>query len=479
MKKSFITYTFISLFSLSAVSCSDFLTLSPEHRINELDYWKSEADFETAVVGLYSVLQGHAQNLIWANELGTDNATYQLPQAESNVTGFDYWTLSPTNSYVGNYWSTSYSLISKANTILNRLSCIDFASKSQMEGECKFIRALAYFQLVQFFGDVSISTQEFSSPNQIAGYDFSRKPVEEVYGLILKDLTDAEKLFTNVDIPSNKGKISIGAVKTLLGKVYLTRKEYDLAASKLKDVIDMHVYSLESNFTSLFSEGNDDKGESILEIEFASGNQGEGHGFALHFYPNVINMDVFPGGIIGGGRCVPSKTLWNAYEDGDIRRDTELGNKLPMVDGTTTDYYFCKKFIDFSATTTSDGGVNFTLLRYADVLLMYAEVLNELNKTDEALSYINQVRKRAQVANLEGLSQGQLRLAIEKERQLELCFEGHRWFDLKRTGRLLEVINEDFENLGLAFSVEEYELLLPIPQGQIDTDPNLKQNSGY
>ena len=110
MKKSFITYTFISLFSLSAVSCSDFLTLSPEHRINELDYWKSEADFETAVVGLYSVLQGHAQNLIWANELGTDNATYQLPQAESNVTGFDYWTLSPTNSYVGNYWSTSYSL---------------------------------------------------------------------------------------------------------------------------------------------------------------------------------------------------------------------------------------------------------------------------------------------------------------------------------------------------------------------------------
>lgn len=333
--------------------------------------------------------------------------------------------------------------------------------------------------MFNFFGDVSISTQEFSSPNQIAGYDFSRKPVEEVYGLILKDLTDAEKLFTNVDIPSNKGKISIGAVKTLLGKVYLTRKEYDLAASKLKDVIDMHVYSLESNFTSLFSEGNDDKGESILEIEFASGNQGEGHGFALHFYPNVINMDVFPGGIIGGGRCVPSKTLWNAYEDGDIRRDTELGNKLPMVDGTTTDYYFCKKFIDFSATTTSDGGVNFTLLRYADVLLMYAEVLNELNKTDEALSYINQVRKRAQVANLEGLSQGQLRLAIEKERQLELCFEGHRWFDLKRTGRLLEVINEDFENLGLAFSVEEYELLLPIPQGQIDTDPNLKQNSGY
>lgn len=479
MKTNIIIYACLGLFSLSTTSCSDFLTLSPEYRISELDYWKNESDFETAIVGLYSVLQGHAQNFMWASELGTDNATYQLPQAESSVTGFDYYTISPTNSYVGSYWSTPYSMISKSNTILNRLSGVDFPSKSRMEGECKFIRAFAYFQLTQFFGDVSISTKEFSSPNEINDYDFSRKPAEEVYQLILSDLSDAENLLANEEIPSNKGKISIGAVKTLLGKVYLTRKEYEMAAQKLKEIIDMNVYSLESDFASLFSEGNDDKVESILEIEFASGNQGEGSSFALHFYPNVINMDVFPGGIIGGGRCVPSETLWNAYEEGDIRRDACLGNKLPMVDGTTTDYYFCKKFVDYSATTTSDGGVNFTLFRYADVLLMYAEALNELGKTNEALSYINQVRQRAGIMNLEGLSQIELRLSIEKERQLELCFEGHRWFDLKRTNRLLEVVNEDFKKRGLAYSMEEYELLLPIPQSQRDIDPNLTQNPGY
>ena len=105
--------------------------------------------------------------------------------------------------------------------------------------------------------------------------------------------------------------------------------------------------------------------------------------------------------------------------------------------------------------------------------------MKELNKTNEALPYINQIRQRAQVSSLMGLSQSQLRLAIEKERQLELCFEGHRWFDLKRTDRLLDVINEDFKNLGLTFSAKEYGLLLPIPQNQRDIDPNLTQNPGY
>lgn len=293
MKKVLIKYACLGLLSLSITSCSDFLTLQPEHQINELGYWKNEADFETAIVGLYSGLQSYAQNLMWVNEVGTDNATFQLPQAESHVTGFDYWTLSPTNAYVNNYWNNNYGTISRANTILNRLSNVDFTSKSRMEGECKFIRALSYFQLVRLFGDVSISTKEFSSPNEINNYDFSRKPVEEIYKLILNDLTDAEKLLANDEIPSNKGKVSIGAIKTLLGKIYLTKKEYDLAVQKLKEVIDMQAYSLESDFASLFSEGNDDKVESILEIEFASGNQGEGFDFG-NFYPNVINMDVFP-----------------------------------------------------------------------------------------------------------------------------------------------------------------------------------------
>lgn len=460
------------------MSCSDFLTLKPEYQMNELGFYQNESDFETAIVGLYSGLQNYGQNLIWVNELATDNAVFQLANAETAVTGFDYLNLSATNPYVSTYWSNSYGMISRANGILNRLSKFDFGSKPKMQGECKFIRALAYFQLVQLFGDVSITELEFSSPNQIADYDFSRKPVEQVYQLIIQDLTDAESLLTT-DVPKNKGKVSIGAVKTLLGKVYLTRHEYEKSAEKLKEVIDMHVYSLEQDYGSLFSEGNDDKSESILEIEFASGNQGEGSNFAHHFYPNVVNMDVFIGGILGGGRCVPSKFLYDSYTEGDLRRDAALGNKLPMKDGTTSDYYFCKKFVDYSATTTSDCGVNFTLFRYADVLLMYAEALNESGKTNEALPYINQVRQRAGVEDLAGLSQDGLRSALERERQWEFCFEGHRWFDLMRTGRTLEVLNEDFKNRGLAFTVEAYKLFLPIPQGQIDIDPDLKQNPGY
>ena len=131
MKKVLIKYACLGLLSLSITSCSDFLTLQPEHQINELGYWKNEADFETAIVGLYSGLQSYAQNLMWVNEVGTDNATFQLPQAESHVTGFDYWTLSPTNAYVNNYWNNNYGTISRANTILNRLSnvCLLYTSR--------------------------------------------------------------------------------------------------------------------------------------------------------------------------------------------------------------------------------------------------------------------------------------------------------------------------------------------------------------
>ena len=478
MKKRIMRYLPLVAISLSTMSCSDFLTLKPEHQMNELSFYQTESDFETAMVGLYSGLQGYAYNLIWINELATDNAYVQLPQGEAVVSAFDQMNLAATNNYVASYWNNSYGLISRANGILKRLEAKEFASKARMEAECKFIRALSYFQLVQLFGDVSFTEESFSSPDEIASFDFSRKPAEQIYTLILKDLEEAEASI-GAELPDDRGKISIGAIKSLLVKVYLTRHDYTKAANKLKEIIDMNAYTLVSDFKTLFSEGNDDTSESILEVEYASGNKGEGSVFAHHFLPNVINMDLLPGGILGGGRCVPTETLWNAYEEGDIRRDAALGNKLPMVDGSTSDYYFCKKFVDFSATTAFDGGVNFTLFRYADILLMYAECLNELGQVEQALPYINKVRKRAGLGDLKDISQANLRFAIEAERQKELCFEGHRWFDLKRTGRTIEVLNADFVRRGLSFSVEEYELLLPIPQVQIDIDPNLEQNPGY
>lgn len=475
MKKYIICLLAVTLFA-----CDDFLTLQPENQMNELSFYNNEKDFETALVGAYSGLQNYAMNIIFINELATDNCLIQLANAETAVTAFEYMEIPPTNPYLSIYWSNPYGIISRANSILNKIekASINETSKNTIIGECKFLRAFRYFSLVRLFGPVSLVDIEFTSPNQIAGYDFSRKPVEDVYNFIVSDLTEAERLLPST-IPDNKGKVSVGAVKTLLGKVYLTRHEYDKAASKLKEVIDMNAYSLVDDYGKLFSEGNDDMPESIFEIEFASGNIGEGNNFAGHFYPNVVNMAVFPSLQLGGGRCVPGTSLMNAYEANDLRKDQFVGDQLPMIDGTFSNYTFGRKFIDYSASKTDDGGVNFTLLRYADVLLMYAESLNELGQTNQAYEYINKVRTRAGLTALSGLSQESFRLAMERERRVEFALEGHRWFDLVRTGRTQTVLNADYAERGLSFSVEEHELLLPIPQGQLDINPDLGQNKGY
>lgn len=470
----------ICLFAVTLFSCDDFLTLQPGYQMNELGFYKNENDYQTALVGAYSGLQAYAMNLIFINELATDNCVIQLPQAEATVTAFEYMDIPPTNGHVGNYWSNPYGIISRANSILNKIekASIDETAKNSIIGECQFLRAFSYFSLVRLFGPVSLVDIEFTSPNQVVGYDFSRKSVDDIYSFIIRDLTDAEKLLP-ATIPPNKGKISIGAVKTLLGKVYLTRHEYDKAASKLKEVIDMETYSLVEDYGKLFAEGNDDMPESILEVEYASGNIGEGNNFSSYYYPNIMNMAVFPDNQVGGGRCVPGESLLKAYEENDLRKDQSVGDQLPMSDGTTSNYTFGRKFVDYSAPNTNDGGVNFTLLRYADVLLMYAESLNELGQTGQAYEYINNVRDRAGLAPLSGLSQADFRLAMERERRVEMALEGHRWFDLVRTDRAITVLNADYADRGLAFTVEKHELLLPIPQGQIDINPDLEQNDGY
>lgn len=468
------------LLTISLVACDDFLTLQPEHQMNELGFYKSKSDFETALVGTYAGLQNYGKTLVWITELATDNAVIQLANAENQVTAFEDMNIAPTNGHISTYWSNPYGIISRTNSIINKIGKVDFdeASKNTILGECKFLRAFSYFNLVRLFGPVSLVEIEFTSPNQISGYDFSRKPVEEIYKFIIKDLMEAEKLLPNT-ISLNKGKVSIGAVKALLGKIYLTNHEYDKAAAKLKEVIDMKAYALVDDYDKLFSEGNDDMPESIFEIEYASGNLGEGQNFASLFYPNVVNMAVFPANQLGGGRCVPGESLFKAYEEGDLRKDKSVGDQLPMKDGTTTNYRYCRKFVDYTATTLEDGGVNFTLLRYADVLLMYAEAMNEQELTSQAYAYINQVRTRAGLKDLSGLSQSDFRLAIEKERRVELAFEGHRWFDLVRTGRAQTVLNADYAARGLSFTVEDHELLMPVPQGEIDINPKLEQNKDY
>lgn len=462
-------------------SCSDFLDLQPEFQVSEDSFYKNANDFETALVGNYAGLQGlHNTALMYIGELATDNAEIQWTSPSVAEVEVDEVNFTPSNNYLNTIWSGSFATISRSNNILARIDQVDFdeSRKNQFKGESLFLRAYGYFYLVRLFGDVPIVEVAFRSPNEIMNFDMSRKPTSQIYDLIKKDLTEAASLLTNVSGLS-KSRASSGAAKALLGKVYLTLGEYDQAAAVLKEVIDNGGYSLDHDYFNLFTNDNDELSESVFEIKYLSGNVGEGNTFSTIFTPARFDMAIFPNNMQGSGRILPTAEMANSYEPGDLRRPLSIGDSVLLVTGEYDKELHGLKFVDFTSGILNDGGINFTSLRYADVLLMYAEALNEAGASAEAHSYLNMVRNRAGLEDVSGLSQEGFRLAMERERKSEFFLEGHRWFDLVRTGRLQAVMNKYFQDKGLNFSVADHEWIMPIPLREIDIDPNLGQNPGY
>ena len=273
-------------------------------------------------------------------------------------------------------------------------------------------------------------------------------------------------------------RASRGTVKTLLGKVYLTLQDWAKAESKLKEVIDSKQYSLANNYATLFTNGNNNLGESIFEIQFVTGRS-LGNNYSALFTPAITSMAIFPNNLQGSGRIVPTLSMINAYEPGDKRKLVSVADSVQLINGKKAYNRYGLKFVDFKTTSLSDGTVTFPILRYADVLLMYAEALNEGGKPGLALDYILPIRTRAGLSQITEQDQAGIRLAIERERRVEFLYEGQRWLDLVRTGRAKAVLNAHYASQNLNFTVEDYEYILPIPQNEIDLNPSLKQNPGY
>lgn len=474
-------YIFISIaLAFGFTACSDFLELEPEFQVNETSFYKTAEDFETAVVGNYSELQNiHDASYLYLAELTTDNAEITWTSPTTSESESDEMNFTSTNSFVNTIWNLSFKTIIRSNTILEKIedTDIDEGLKTQYRGEAYFLRAYNYFHLVRLFGNLPIVEGIFNGPGEIVDFDMTRKPIDEVYTLIINDL---ERAISNLQVAElDKSRASVGAAKTLLAKVYLTRQQYSEALTELREIIALDVYSLQDDYATLFTNNNDDLPESIFEVKYLSGNIGEGNGFSSLFTPPSFNSGIFPGNKNGSGRIVPTQDIRDQYEPNDLRREASISDSLRLQDGTYEPTQYGLKFVDFTTGLIGDGGINFTALRYADVLLMTAEALNESGMTAEAISFINEVRSRAGLDPLSGLSQSDLRLAIENERRIEFLSEGHRWFDLKRTGRTITVLNDYFDSIGLNFSVDETELLLPVPQREIDINPNLEQNPGY
>lgn len=462
-------------------SCNDFLELVPEHQISNNVFYKSQNDFDRALIGAYSSIRGlySGSAILYAAELRTDNAEINWSSPSVDEMQFEQNALTSTNSVVRGIWNTCFTTISRCNTILDRIEAVDFdaTAKNKIIGEAKFLRAFSYFYLVQLFGEVPINEQVFANPGEIQAADLTRKPVEQVYELILADLTSAETLLP-ATLNADKTHASIGTVKSLIGKVHLTRKNYAAAEAKLKEVIDLTQYSLHENYAALFSEGNNNTKESLFEIQYIRGRS-LGNNYSAVFTPAITSMAIFPNNLQGSGRITPSLSIFNAYEAADKRKATSVNDSVRLINGSKSPARYALKFVDFKVVETSDGAVAFTVMRYADVLMMYAEALNEQSKTADALPFLNMIRTRVGLPALAGLTQAQFRTAMEKERRVEFMFEGQRWFDLVRTGRAREVLNAYYTGKNQNFSVAETELLFPIPLAEIELNSKLTQNAGY
>ena len=477
----------IAFLGFSFSSCSDFLEQNPQTDLSENDFYKTADDILSAVNGAYSSLQ---EGDIYGNwyvfgEIPSDNTRNQLSGSVTTQNEFDQFYIDTQNSMIANFWKAAYKVINRTNTVLGRIDGIEINTElaNRYKLECKFIRALMYFNLVRVYGDVPLVLKEISISES---YDILREPKENVYNQIIADLKEAQDLPVSYSTAED-GRATQGAAKALLANVYMTLHKYAEAETILAEIINSGRYSLLENtpgslnidgYKNVFSPVNHNSEEGIFEIQFLKGGYGEGSNYANNFAPENSGTNVVAVGGTGGNN-IPEMDIYNAYEEGDLRRDfsMSLGYYDNRKNNEWVESRYVCKFMDVPYQN-NDASNNYPVIRYADVILMYAEALNQNGKTAEACKYLNMTRRRGfgyqttetSPVDLQTTDKAQFALMVEQERRVELAFENHRWFDLIRTGRAVEVMRSK------GFSLNETNLICPIPQKQIDVNPKLTQN---
>lgn len=471
------------IIALTITSCGDkFIELDPISTVNVDNLYKTDKDFQDAVLGCYAVFREQYKSFWELTDLRSDDSWHQLGN-DSRRISYDVFTLDPNVSSLRNNWLNYYKVINLANMVLTKIEGADEAlvgNKARHIGEVRFLRALAYFDLVRLFGDVPMPIKPLTIEE---AYQSGRTSTSTIYNeVIIPDLMAAESNLPSRYSGADVGRATSGAAKALLGKVHLTIKDFPKAEAKLQEVTTMG-YDLLANYNDLFDYSKDEHhSEYIFDIEYEQGLGDLGSTFTNNFLPKSVGGTAEAYfGVIGGAEEMnqPTQDLIDAFEPGDLRKDvTGIGgggfyDETGFFHKWVAMNTFTKKYVT-NITTHHDSPVNWKVIRYADVLLMYAEALNENGKTAEALTYLNQIRRRAGVAEYDNLDQETAREKIWLERRLELAMEGHRWFDLLRTERAFSVMEK--------YGMKEYMTVFPIPLGEIRVINNesvLYQNPGY
>ncbi len=504
----------LTLFN-SIIACDDFVELTPKGETSD-NYFNSPDQYEKALIGAYDMLQTTYNNVFLSSIAGDDVI------AGGDPNNYDQPTLqridkmdqtSADNNQIRDVWGFMYAAMNRVNYILEFKDNIDFSGKDEIIAQAYFLRAYYSFELTKMFGDIPLALNEdgtrILNKRILIGeqYDVNRVgSISQVYNLIEADLIEAI-----IDLPVTQGEkyeITKGAAQALLGKVYLYHGTFDnskfaQAAIQLNAVVTSSEYSL-VNFTTLFENNNENNNEAVFEVQYVSV---EGAGWDCiqcsegNYLPQNNAPRDFSGPVykFGWGISLPTQQLYDAYDSGDIRRD------VTFLEPALSDYsvsrentgYFSKKYLPTKANESTRTGSdpinyenNYRAIRYADVLLMAAEAEEQSGGTN-AITYLNLVRARAFGDNTHDYpynGESNLLEAIYTERRLELATEGHRFYDLVRTGKAKAAYDAYNASLasGSAFGEISYDEnkneLFPIPLVELElanASSRWGQNRGY
>jgi len=453
------------------------------------NFFNSEEDYESALIAAYDMLQSTFLNVM-LGEIASDN-TLAGGESATDVPGIqeiDDMQHTPVNAQLRDIWNWMFAGVNRANYILEFKDKTDFPNKNIILAEATFLRAYYYFELVKWFGDVPLAVDQrllFGAQNTV-----DRTPASQVYEQIERDL-----IFASDNLPVTQaqvGRVTKGAAQALLGKVYLFQNKFPESANYLEQVINSGTYDLLEDYSTMFENDNENNIESVFEVQYTD-VEGAGFGCLQCSEGNVAvgfnGIRNYSGPVFESGFSfnVPTQEAFDAFEPSDVRRDVAIldieawaaaNSDVSYVEGHEHTGYYNRKYIARQGDlNTGDANLtnpnNYRAIRFADVLLMAAEALNRGDIDDaKARQYLNRVRERAGLIPVSNdLADNNLTNAIYQERRVELVGEGHRFFDLVRTGRAAAEIE--------GFQTQKHELF-PIPSIEIELAGNRwEQNPGY
>ncbi|WDF53983.1 RagB/SusD family nutrient uptake outer membrane protein [Mucilaginibacter sp. KACC 22063] len=511
MKKFIIL--FVAATVIISAGCKKDLDVQDPNAPTTTIFWKSANDAQLGVNAIYSTFHraGICRWFFFATMIRADEGWSTSPDANLQ-NNFDQFINNDYN--YGNFtgiWNDLYVGIARCNQVLDNVPNInmDASLKARYLGEAKFLRALFYYHLASLWGNVPLQLKS-STPTDLP----PTSPQNQVWAQVEKDLADAAASLPASYTGNDVGRATKGAANALMAKAYMQQHNYQAALQPLLAVIQSNVYSLRPNYQDNFLSTTEFNSESVFEYGNAlnpndnhdddtqlsnQDNLNYGSSIPPFFAPRPIGftdgqarrwlVTEFEKEKTAAGARDPRLGASLLFDSTDVR-----GPQFTMIYGQTfasrygstpnSDVWFRKFLNDNNGTATGDSfhsPNNYRFIRYADVLLMYAECLNETNSTATAYQYVDQVRARAGLAPLAtvmpGMSHDQFLAQIKHERITELTGEGHRFNDLARWGDL--GTNLATRDAGFSHFVKGKHELLPIPQQDLDINPNLKQNPGY